>query len=52
MEAIDYVPRVEPVVNQWIHHGVGHGQPIECKIDVLDVSVTGDTTIMVDADEV
>lgn len=34
-----YLLGVHPVVNYWIDHGVGHGQPVETQIHVLYVTL-------------
>ncbi len=38
-------PGVHVVIDEWIDHGVAHGQPIERKEDVLDVFIRDDLTV-------
>ena len=33
---------VHPVVDDWINTGIGHGQPVEAKINVVNVGHLGD----------
>ena len=46
------IPCVEPVIDQRVDHGVGHGEPIESQIDVLDVAIAGDSLVVEDPDKV
>ena len=38
-------PGVHVVIDEWIDHGVAHGQPIESKEDVLDVFIRDDLAV-------
>ena len=46
------VPVVHPVVDQRIDHGVGHGEPVEGQVHVLDIVAGGYGVVMVRVDEV
>ena len=46
------LPGVHPVIDEGIEHGVGHGQPVESQVDVLDVGLRDDLFVMVGVDEV
>ena len=43
---------VHPVVDDWINTGIGHGQPVEAKINVVYVGHLGDGGVVVGVDEV
>ena len=45
-------PGVHPVVDERVEHGVGHGEPVEAEVDVLDVGLASDLGVMVRVDEV
>ena len=45
-------PPVHPIVNDGVDTGVGHGQPVEAKVDVADITIAGDGGIVVAVDEV
>jgi len=40
-----YEPCIHVVVNEWIDHGIAHGQPVEAEEDLLHVFVLGDVSI-------
>lgn len=46
------IPGVHPVVYEGIHHGVGHGEPIETQVHVLYVFCVEDLVVVVGVDEV
>ncbi len=46
------IPCVHPVVDQRVEHGVGHGQPVEAEVDVLDEGLAHDLLVVVRVDEV
>ena len=46
------IPGVHPVVDEWVEHGVGHGEPVEAEVDVLDVGLAADLDVVVGVDEV
>lgn len=35
------LPVVEPAVNHWVVHGVGHGQPVDGQVSLLNELVVG-----------
>ena len=45
-------PGVHPVVDERVEHGVGHGQPVESQVDVLDEGLSHDLLVVVRVDEV
>ena len=45
-------PGIHIVIDEWIDHGVAHGEPVECEEDVLDVAVRVHLTINVLINEV
>ena len=45
-------PSVHPVVDDGVDASVGHGQPVEAKVDVANVAVAGDGGVVVAVDEV
>ena len=46
------LPGIHPIVNEWIEHGVGHGQPVESQVDMLNEWFVGDLFVMVGVDEI
>ena len=45
-------PFVHPIVDDWIDTGIGHGQPVEAQVDVVNVRDLGDGWIVVGVQEV
>ena len=45
-------PDVHPVVDNRIDHGVGHRQPVESQVDVLDEGLADDALVVVGVEEV
>ena len=45
------IPLVHPVVDDGIHHGIGHGQPVETQIHVLDIFGGDHLIIVIRVDE-
>ena len=46
------MPCVHPVVDERVEHGVGHGEPVEAEVDVLDDGHRDDFLVVVRVDEV
>jgi hypothetical protein len=42
----NYLPSIHKVVDDWVDHGVGHGEPVESEVDVLN-SWTGNNIFVV-----
>lgn len=47
----NYSPLVHPVVDDRIHHGIGHGQPVKAEIHVLHVLRGCHLVVVVGIDE-
>lgn len=52
MVSVMRLPRVHPVVDKRIDHGVGHGEPVEGQVHVLDVLGVGEIAVVVGVQEV
>jgi len=46
------MPGVHPAVHDWVVHGVTHSEPVDDKVDVLDVAIAHDPRLKVLHDEV
>ena len=46
------MPGVHPAVHDGVVHGVAHGEPVDDKVDMLDVTIADDGLIKVLDDEV
>lgn len=46
------LPVVHPVVNERVDHRVGHGEPVEGQVHVLDVAAGCDGVVVVGVDEI
>lgn len=44
-------PSIHPVVYDRVDHRVRHGQPVEAKVDVLDVSAVQNLTVVILVEE-
>lgn len=45
-------PRVHPVIDDRVHHGIGHGQPVEPQEQVLHVRLDHDVFVVVRVHEI
>lgn len=45
-------PRIHPIVNYWVHHGIRHGEPVKRQEQILHVSFTDDFFVVVSVDEI
>lgn len=47
-----YLPRIHPIVNQWVYNSIGHRKPIERQEDMLSVLVVDNFRIEIYIDEI